>query len=184
MFGEGNFLFEALVLFVQLRILNLRNLANLRDRNVSYHNQNFDFGIRNSEIKIYTIPVLMHLKFLNELLGDYFHLKKAFELAATSSEVFRNYQEFTPSLIYLLSINQHQFFRKGAFHFSYEGQNLLVKAEDKFSSEIKEVTLHDFEASEKGAKATNENIASPSTEVFWKACLKCIKVLHAKGFLN
>lgn len=173
---EHQFILNALEIFIQLGIINLRVIINLKDKVVDYENEEIILKSGQKE-NIFNNFLILQFKFLSQLLGDYEHLKIALNKTEISGEIVERYNQIFPSLIYIISLEKHKFGRNNPYHFLYENNSFMVNLYE--DSESKNIGLYNL-----GTPFTEDNKMSLSPDIFWKACLDAIKVLNAKGVLN
>ena len=123
---QNRFLADLVNLFLSQGLISLRNIIKLYKRNISYHYEKIYFD-RNLEIVAWINPIMMQLKLLRDLFGDYRNMKNAFEKLTFTEDFFKTHERRFADLIYILSSKIHNYHSKNEFLYTFKGKSIVME---------------------------------------------------------
>ncbi|HLX65912.1 MAG TPA: P-loop NTPase fold protein, partial [Puia sp.] len=122
-------LYEIVTLLIEKGFLSLRNVLKLWRKTSDVIYKEVSFSKELSSIKGYQIPIVMQLKLLVDLVGDYVQLEKAFLQFEKAEIALKGFETAFGFLVVLLSYQEHEYLTSrmpSPFYVDWNGLNLAV----------------------------------------------------------
>lgn len=183
---HNGFVSDLIGLFLSQGLINLRNIIKLYKKNIAYHYEKIHFDSRNSEISVWLNPIMMQLKLIRDLFGDYRNMKTAIERLILSDDFFENNERRFAELLYILSSKVHNYYSRNEFLYNFRGTPIVIDVKRKFSNDQYEwaylFTWHNKMKEEQIPEKGNH--LTVTQEMLKDALLDSITLLHTTGFLK
>jgi KAP family P-loop domain len=183
---QNGFLADLVNLFLSQGLLSLRNIIKLYKRNISYHYEKIYFDSRNSEIAAWMNPIMMQLKLLRDLFGDYRNMKNAFERLKFTDDFFENHERRFAELIYILSSKIHNYYSRAEFLYTFKGKPIVMEVKRRFQNDqFESGHLYNWnnEMKDENTPVKGEHLKI-SELMFKDGLIESIQALHQTGYLK
>jgi hypothetical protein len=174
------------VLLLERNFISLRSLLNLSKKTIPYHFEKIIIK-QNNETVAHLIPIVIQLKLLKDILGDYGNMYKACETCLRNDDEIEDYANYFGLFMYILSSDLHNFSRRSNpadIEYTYLNKKMLIAPTFFFDySRLKFVSIYEYKESANGSHDRGI-LLDISVNMFWQAMLDTIKKLNRLGFLN
>lgn len=166
--------------------VSLRSMLKFHGKQLPYHYEKVTFDRSNKDITAHICPIIMQIRVLMDLFGDYRMLRKAFERYEFTDNFIENHSYLFGDLIYILSFKEHGFFRRGnEYRFTFDNIPLSIEVRRDFSNDrFQSAQIFNLIDDEKGQDLVRDGLFSVNNQLFKKAFLEVLELLHRIGYLH
>lgn len=165
--------------------VNLRGMLKLYRKQLTYHYDKLIFGGDNVEINAWKCPLIMQIRVLMDLFGDYKMIRKTFERYQFTDQFIEDRAYLFGDLIYILSYKEHKFRRCDSVRFTFDNIPLSIEIKTDFSNNrFQSAQVFNLIEDEKGEDLVPDGYLSVNNHLFKKAFLEVIELLYTIGYLH
>lgn len=167
-------------------LVSLRNILKLYNRKVAYHSEKIYFDNRNSDIPAWNNPIIMQLRIIRDIFGDYQNMKFLLQKFIINEEFLEQNERRFGELIYILSSKAHNFYSRDIFLYTFHEHQMIVEVKRAFANDqFQFVYLFEWTGSydSKGIPEKGNQIKI-TTEMLKNALLDSVDFLNKRGYLK
>lgn len=173
-------------MFLSQGLISLRNIIKLYKKNVSYHYEKIYFDSRNSEIDAWINPIMMQLKLLRDLFGDYRNMKSAFERLKLTDDFIKTHERRFADLIYIMSSRIHNYYSRNEFLYTFKDKPIVIEVKKRFYNDQLEFGyLYNWNNEMKDENTPVKGEPLKVSELMFKdGLIESIQTLYQVGYLK
>ena len=183
LFGDG-FLLQLLTLFVSARRVRLRSLVRLYGKEWDIHRQPIQFSRKHQPIDAYQFPMVMRLRFLQDLIGDPVILDHLLDECREKNIPFDPRDQFFGTLLLVASFRKHNYLAssENVFEEEFEKHYIAVSPNVNGGHHLIDAQVASRRGTGNERKIEGAFSASPSE--FWIALKNAINELRRISFIK
>jgi hypothetical protein len=181
MYFGNYFLDSVLKILLDRSYINLRSVRALFGKVLTYHYDQVLFKTPQMPVLALHNPLIMQVRLLNELVGDYKNLILVLDKCLRRGELIEDYASYFSYLIDIIrrvDIDDHYIER---FDFNYRDNLLTVILDSRSNGYINNISV--FNQFPEDPKV-NGTVFKPSIELFWTALIDVSGILNRSGYLR
>ncbi len=177
---DNDFVLSLTTLFILQSYISLRSLIKLYNKPIDYHNRSINFNhlsLQNS----YSLPIALQLRTIQDLFGDYEHLKVALIKCLNRKETIKKFGNYFPALLFTY-INCKENAFKDTSLVEYDNTRLILSHSRDYNSLNSIQVLIPDSTNPYNVNAANQEFIA-SDDLCWQILIDTAERLHKVGYL-
>lgn len=182
---QNSFVFDLTNSLISQGFVSLRNILKLYKKHIGYHYEKIDFDKRNNDISAWLNPIVMQLKLIKDLFGDYRNMRNGLEKLVLTDDFLEKHERRFAELLYILSSNIHNYYSKNEFVYIFQEIPILIEVKRRFQNEQFEYAyLFNSTGQNENDKPQKGNQFTVTANLLKRALIDSVELLHKTGYLK